>query len=106
MNCWEPQRLPHRLERAEIAAGANNAIVECNLINGVGKDWLDGGDLPLAIEILDLAPDELHAHRTLQDRLKCEGQRIEVAGLDVGSQHAWRILEVLLRVDDGYMELA
>ena len=42
----EPQGLAHGLEGAEVAAGANDAIVEANLIDVVGEHGLDTGSLP------------------------------------------------------------
>ena len=60
---------------------------------------LDGRSLLLAIERLDLTPEELHANGALEHWLEREGERVKVARLDKGSQHTWCVLEVLLGID-------
>mmetsp|Transcript_39719 Transcript_39719/g.102870 ORF Transcript_39719/g.102870 Transcript_39719/m.102870 type:complete len:320 (-) Transcript_39719:216-1175(-) len=76
VNRGEPQRLAHGLEGAEVAARADDAVVEADLVRGAREDWLDLRVLLSAVQRLHLAPDELHTHGALQHRLQREGQRI------------------------------
>mmetsp|Transcript_55116 Transcript_55116/g.120579 ORF Transcript_55116/g.120579 Transcript_55116/m.120579 type:complete len:446 (-) Transcript_55116:16-1353(-) len=94
----EPQGLTHGLERSEVATGANDAIVEANLLHVVRANGLDGGRLTIPVELLHFTPDEFHAHLSFIDRLQGEGQGIEVRRSDEGTEHARGILEVLLAV--------
>mmetsp|Transcript_97285 Transcript_97285/g.274254 ORF Transcript_97285/g.274254 Transcript_97285/m.274254 type:complete len:320 (+) Transcript_97285:320-1279(+) len=76
VNRGEPQRLAHGLEGAEVAARADDAVVEADLVRGAREDGLDLRVLLSAVQRLHLAPDELHTHGALQHRLQREGQRI------------------------------
>merc|ERR1719264_1561768 len=105
MDCREPQGLAHRLERAEIAPRANDAVVKGNLINDIHKHRLDFGNLPLAIQFFDFAPNELHANRALQHGLKGEGKGIKMAWLNESTQHPRSVLEILLGINHRDMKL-
>mmetsp|Transcript_25978 Transcript_25978/g.77391 ORF Transcript_25978/g.77391 Transcript_25978/m.77391 type:complete len:442 (+) Transcript_25978:429-1754(+) len=96
----EPQRLTHGLERAEVAAGADHAELEADLLRRGREHGLDGRGLLGAVQLLHLAPDELHADGALEHGLEREGQGVQVAGFHEGAEDAGSILEVLLRVDD------
>merc|ERR1740121_290107 len=89
----EPQRLAHGLERAEVAASADDAVVEGDLVDHRREHGLDVRHLPVPIKTLDLAPDELHPDGSLQHGLKRESERIKMTRLHVGSQHSGRVLE-------------
>mmetsp|Transcript_33080 Transcript_33080/g.53230 ORF Transcript_33080/g.53230 Transcript_33080/m.53230 type:complete len:367 (+) Transcript_33080:249-1349(+) len=101
----EPQGFAHGLEGPEVAACADDAVLEGNRVHLAGEHGLDGGCLLLAIQLLHLTPDELHAHLALQHGLQGEGQRVQVRRLHEGAKHTGRVLEVLLSIDNRDIEL-
>mmetsp|Transcript_95305 Transcript_95305/g.116706 ORF Transcript_95305/g.116706 Transcript_95305/m.116706 type:complete len:206 (+) Transcript_95305:925-1542(+) len=101
----EPQGLAHWLEGPEIAARANDAVVKANLVHVVGKHGLHAGCLLVAIQLFHLAPNELHAHLSLKDRLQSKGQGIQVRRPHESTENTWSVLEILLAVHHGHIEL-
>ena len=58
----------------------------------------------LTVNFFHLPPDELHTH-AVKDRLVFEGQLLEMLRLHVGTEDARGVLKVLLRVNEGHVEV-
>jgi len=91
----------------EIATRANHAIVKPNDIKVPRRreHWLDFGNLLVAIKFENLAPNELHAHLSLQNWLQSERKAIKMGRLHKGTKHTWRVFKEFLRIHDGHMEV-
>ena len=84
-------------------SGTDHAAVERDGVQSVEENVLDGSSLLFPVEALHFAPQELHTHPSLEHRLGIEGQCIQMRRLHVATQHTWRVLEELCRVNDGHM---
>mmetsp|Transcript_13041 Transcript_13041/g.35522 ORF Transcript_13041/g.35522 Transcript_13041/m.35522 type:complete len:460 (-) Transcript_13041:6-1385(-) len=105
MDSGEPEGLAPFVEDAKVAARRDDAEVKVDDLLLLAEHRLDRGSAFRSVQICDLAPDELAAHPALNDRVKREGQRVEVLGLDISAQHARSVLEELLGIDNGHQKV-
>mmetsp|Transcript_4868 Transcript_4868/g.12209 ORF Transcript_4868/g.12209 Transcript_4868/m.12209 type:complete len:240 (-) Transcript_4868:43-762(-) len=98
----EPQRLAPLVERPEVAATSDDAVIEVQRLLLLREDGLDRRQAFGSVKLRDLAPNELATHPLLDDGEERECQSVQVLGLHIGAQHAGGIFEVLFAVDDGH----
>jgi len=109
MHSWEPQRFTNWRERVEVAARTDDAVVEADLVGAsaslLAVDWKDFCCVVVAIKGQDFAPDILHTHAALDDRLEGKAEGVEVSRLDIASEDSWSVLEELLSIDNCDVEV-
>mmetsp|Transcript_3415 Transcript_3415/g.8019 ORF Transcript_3415/g.8019 Transcript_3415/m.8019 type:complete len:448 (+) Transcript_3415:850-2193(+) len=96
----EPQAFSLRVQEVEVAAAADDAVVEAQLFRRLGAHRADGRGEGGPVQRQHFAPDELAAHLVLDHVLERERQRVEMARLHVRAENTWGVLEEFLGVDD------
>jgi len=102
---WEPQAFTDLVEETEITSGRDDAIIPTNffLLGAVETSVLT--QTLVAVKALDFTPDEAASHLLLKNWLKHEGKTLKMSWLDEGTKDTRSVLEILLGVNDGHLEV-
>jgi hypothetical protein len=105
VNGREPETLTPLVEDAKVATSRNHAVVETNLLDGLGEHGFDLRDTTISVQMLHLTPQELNSHLSLQYRLVCERKCIEMLWMNKCAENTWCVLEIFLCVTDCNVEV-